>query len=395
VNSDIHLPPSLLQTVFGNRRRIAVVLALFLISRLLIVLTGQFAWDHLPKKPPGELPPHQTTADLFDRLDSGWYRSVARDGYQYERDPATGAATGNLAFYPVFPFFVRVAHLLVSDWLIAAYLAANVIALIACFLLWELGKHELSEAAGGWAVAFALFCPGSASFSFSFSEGSFLLFFLLQILSCRRQNWLIAALAGYFVALTRAVGLLTVIFVALEILSVWLDRNREKIGTKKLSWSCLLALAAPVLGHVSFFVFMQWRFGDWHAQHHIVENLWPDSAHLSLPWSAIARDWAPMEPSKRVLIYGMLVGGLVLSAMSYRALRRWSYPAISLALILICIIATNHSPMARYLSVLVPLHLTLAALAVQRPWLGGVLLSASAGLMCLITALLVNCYWIW
>ena len=48
--------------------------------------------------------------------------------------------------------------------------------------------------------------------------------------------------------------------------------------------------------------------------------------------------------------------------------------------------------MARYLSVLVPIHRTLTWIAVNRPWLGGLLLSASGGLMCVITGLMVNGY---
>ena len=61
---------------------------------------------------------------------------------------------------------------------------------------------------------------------------------------------------------------------------------------------------------------MQVRFGDWHAQHNVLANRWPDNAHLSWPWTAIRRDWAPMRNGKRAIIYGLLAGGTQLSALS-------------------------------------------------------------------------------
>ena len=384
----------------GSWQRVGVILALFSISRLLILLSAQVAWSHFAKTS-DSLPLHYHLSDLFNRADAAWYLGVARDGYHYQRDPVTGVADGNLGFYPVFPFLVWFVHHAVPDWLAAGHLVANTMLFIACFLLWELAVRELrSPIAAGWTVAFALFCPGAAWFSMAFSESSFLLLFLVVMLSCRNRHWLLAAVAGYLLALTRTVGVLVSVFVAAEVLTNWLELRRSASypgvhqSPHARFWDVrwLLAIAAPVLGYATFLLFMQVRFGDWHAQHYVLANRWPDNAHLSFPWTAIARDWAPMHASKRGIIYGLLAGGTVLSALSYKALRRWSYPAVAFALMLIYVTAANHSPMARYLSVVVPIHLTLAWLATRLPWLGGLFLGASCALMCLITGLMVNGY---
>ena len=383
----------------GRWQRPSAILGLFFISRLLVLLSAQVAWNHFAKTS-DSLPPHHNPADLFNRADAAWYVSVARDGYHYAREPVTGVADGNLGFYPVFPFFVRIVHLAVPDWLTAGHLVANTALLIACFLLWELAERELgSPTAAGWAVAFALFCPGAAWLSMVFSESSFLLLFLVVMLSCRRRRWLAAAVAGYFLALTRTVGVLACVFVAVEVLTDWLELRRGASSgadrptlTPAQSARWLLAMIAPVLGYATFLLFMQVHFVDGQAQHNSWANRWPDNAHVAFPWTAIMRDWKPMHNSKRVIIYGLLAAGTLLSALSYQALRRWSYPAVSMALLLIYVTAANHSPMARYLSVLVPVHLTLAWLAMRLPRLGGLCLAASCGLMCLITGLMVNGY---
>ncbi len=372
-----------------------IVLSLFLFSRLLVILSAQVAWSHFAKaETPNPLPAHERLDDLFYRADAVWYTCVARDHYYYWVD-ASGGVNGNVAFFPVFPWLMRAAHYMVPDWPLAGHLVANVMLLIACFLLWELAELELrSRTAAAWALAFMLLCPGTAWFSMIFSESTFLLLFLVLILGCRRRHWWVVAAAGYLLALTRVVGILACLFVALEALSEWLERRRAggvaPTPGEYARW--LLAAAAPALGHASFLLSMQVYFGDWRAQHNVLVSGWPQNAHPVAPWTAFLREIAPMHTGKWVIIYGLLLGGIALSALSLRALRRPSYPVVAFALLFIYVTAANHSPMARYLSVVVPVHLTLAWIATRVPWLGGALMAASAGLMCLITGLMVNGY---
>ena len=113
---------------------------------MLVILSAQVAWNHFAKFPESErLLPHQTLSDLFDRAVANWYLGVASGGYRYQVDPRTGTADGNLGNNPVFRLLVRMAHGVVSVWLTAGHLVANVTMLIACFLLWELAQRELGS----------------------------------------------------------------------------------------------------------------------------------------------------------------------------------------------------------------------------------------------------------
>ncbi len=384
------LPPA-------NRwRQAGCVVALFLLSRLLLAATAQIAWDHLGKAPlvPGQSPlSHGSLGELFRRADAGWYVDVIEQGYHYQVDPASRCAVGNIGFYPVYPLLARAARGLGLDTLSAGYLVSNALLLAACFLLWDLARLELrSTRAAAWAVAFALFSPGAAWFSMVFSESTFFFLLLSVLWCCRRQRWLLAAGAGFLLSLTRAVGVVAVVFVALEVWADWRERRRvngARFGTAGDA-ARALALAAPVLGYLAFFVFLRWRFGDWHAQHKTMLTQWPANAYLVTPWAAFAREWPMMHTGKRLVVYGLLGAGTTLAALSYPALRRWSYPALALALLTLYVIATSHAPMARYLAVVVPLHLALAWLAVRFRGLGWATLAISAVTMLGIAAAMVN-----
>lgn len=387
---------------FSRGQRIAFIVGVFLLSRLLIAVTAQVAWDHFGKTPlhPGEGPlPSGSLIQLFRRADTYWYADVADKGYHYQAGPTASEVEGNLGFYPVYPLLVRTVRMLVPDTLLAGHLVSNAMLLAACFLLWELARLELgSEGGAAWTVAFVLFCPGAAWFSMVFSESTFLLLLVAVIWGCRRERWLLAAGAGFLLALTRAVGVVAVVFVALEVWANWRAHRRAGGPAFDATGGAVraLAVAAPALGYLSFLAFLRWRFGDWHAQHNLMVAKWPVNAHLVTPWAAVAREWPVMHNSKRVIIYGLLLGGVLLSALSYPLLRRrLSYPALAFALLTMYVIATYHSPMARYLSVVVPIHLTLGALAVRSPsrgLLSWALLAASTVVMLGVTAAMVNGY---
>lgn len=381
----------------SSRRHLAGIFALFLLSRLLVAVTGQLAWNYLPICPqrPSDPPlTHGNLMELFVRYDARYYLSLVDNGYAYHLDPDTNQATGNVGFYPLYPLLVRAVRLLVPSTLTAGYLVSNALLLAACFLLWELAKLELrSPRAALWAVAFLLFCPGSAWLSMVFTESCFLLLLLTVMWGCRRRRWLLVAGAAFLLSLTRAIGVVALVFIVLE---VWTDWRERRYAGQPPAFDAAgyaaraLAVAAPVLGYVAFYVFLQVRFGDWHAQHKLLASNWPVNAQLVTPWAAIAREWPAMHNGKRLIIYGLLTGAVILSALSLRVLRRPSYPAVALALITMCVIATYHSPMARYLSVVAPLHLTLGGLAAASRPVGWVLLPASAALMVGLTAAAVN-----
>lgn len=381
----------------GNRRRqVAFILAVFLFSRLVVAMTGLVAWNHFGNQPPppGFDPlPHGSLPQLFLRADAVHYLELTDRGYYYEPDPDSGWYGGNLGFYPVYPLLVRAARLLVPNTLLAGYLVSNALLLAACFLLWEVALLEFrSTTAAAWTLGFLLFCPGAAWLSMVFTESPFLLWLLGLVWSCRRQHWWLAAAAGLLLPLTRAVGVVTVVFVALEIWTDWRERQRDGAGRLGAAdrLARAVAVAAPVVGYLAFFVFLYLRFGDWHAQHKVVACAWPANAQLVAPWTAIARDWAMMHNGKRLIIYGLLAAGYALAVLSWLASRRPSYPALALALITMCVVATNHTPLPRYLSVVVPLHLTLGWLATRSAGFGWAALGASAALMVFITGVMVS-----
>lgn len=386
-------------------RQVGLILALFLVSRLLVAAAALLFWHHLPHSPvkPGDpgLPPANRFVDLFRRADANHYTTLIEHGYYHQQDPLTGKLSSNTGFYPLYPAAAALVRALsaITDAVVAGHLVSNACLLGAVFLLWRLAELELGSWAGaGWTVAFALFSPGGAWLSMVFTESLFLLTLVAYLLAIRRGLWGWAAVAGVALALTRTVGILAVAFAAWEVgREGWL-RVRVRIPPRVVFSPAgglmrALALGAPVLGYLALKVYFWRQFGDWQAQHHALEANWPENAHFSWPWTAILREWAPMHASKRLIIYGLLAAALALLTFTRRATSRWSYTILGTVMIGICLTNANHSPMARYLSVVVPLHLTLGWLALRlHVAVTTGLLVISAAAMALITGLMVNGY---
>lgn len=381
-------------------RRLGTVVGLFALSRLLVLWAARAADASILAKGPmyaagGNRAGHAgaSLTTLFDRWDTDWYRSVVQQGYFY--NPANPGHS-NVPFYPLYPLLVKGMNLLLAPFgvgvLSAGYLVSNLELALACAVVWKLAALEFGTvSAANRAVALLVLAPGSVWFSMFYSESTFLLFLALTMLWCRQRRWGLAALAGYAVALSRTPGLLAAGFLAVEALAEWRARRRlvreagaAPFGSRE--WTVrALAVAAPALGHATWLGFLQVRFGDWRAQAKAAAAGWPDTGFHA---RAI-----PVDPALWWTVVPVAVAAVALLVWTPVALRRrWAYPALALALMGLYFLTTNPNRLPRYLSVVLPLGLTAAWLGERSRTLEVGMLTASAALLTLITALLVAGY---
>ena len=196
--------------------RLLRLLGMLGVSRLLLLWVAKLAVAGPFGRGPDYNAALTSLADHLVKWDATWYRDIVLGGYYYHPDSAS-----SVAFYPLFPLLVKFIRLLgVSDAVLAGYLVSNLALVGAVVALWKLAAFEFRRVAvADRAVALMLFCPGAIWFSMLYTESLFFLLLTLVMLGCRQRRWILAAAAGYAVALSRVPGILAAGFVAAEIFS--------------------------------------------------------------------------------------------------------------------------------------------------------------------------------
>lgn len=176
--------------------------------------------------------------------DGFWYSLIAVEGYDYH--PAS------TAFWPLYPWSMRV----VSDLFAirvetAGLILANLAFFLALVVFHRLVKREWGHDVANRALWLLAFFPTAFYFSAVYSESFFLLFSLLAFSWATGGRWWLAGLAAALAALTRNVGFLLV--VPLAIIFV------KQHGLYPRGWPrTWLAVGLPALGPL-LYMFVLWR----------------------------------------------------------------------------------------------------------------------------------------
>jgi hypothetical protein len=146
---------------------------------------------------------------MWVHFDSGFYLTIARDGYWGVR---TLHSQSNWGFFPFYPLLIRlIAFPFGSAWStyqIVGILVANAAALIAAFYLYKLTTKEFNNAIAARAVFYLGLFPMSFYLSAVYPESLFLALSIGCIYYARLRRWWWAGLLGALATLTRPEGVL-------------------------------------------------------------------------------------------------------------------------------------------------------------------------------------------
>ena len=204
--------------------------------------------------------------DVWSVWDSGWYLDIAQYGYNahYHSLLPKLTETGqlNYAFFPLYPMMLRGLGWLIGDYPLAGIILSNVFLLVACVFLYKLVCLSDGPKAGVRAAKHLLLFPVGFILSGVFTESTFLALAIMTFYFARRDWWVAAGITGFFLALTRNVGVILVAPLAYEYLqarSFQVSRIRANI----------LALGLIPLGLGLFMAYNYHLTGDWLGFVHI------------------------------------------------------------------------------------------------------------------------------
>lgn len=371
--------------------------ALFLITRLGIALVAYLA---LPLVADSSNPPPyhlrgtgNLLLDVFgSRWDTGFYVSIAEEGYRY-----SGVPLPSVAFFPLYPLIMRALSMLVDDVVIAGILISNITLLLAVILLYRLVTEEQDQSTASRSVWYLLIYPAAFFGMAVYSESLFLLFAIGALYFARRRYWELAALFGIGAALTRLLGLV----VALMLLVEWLSQRFAQNNEHKPALISILAPLVVPLGTIGYMFYLQRAFGDpiafvraaaaWERQPQ--SPLLTIAQQLTAPaegwWSAIITGRIPIDnwiDFSMVLLFILLAGILL-----YK--KRWSEGVYVLSGVLLAFSSGLLMSQRRYMWILFPAFIVLAEWG-NNPLVDRLITVLSISGLVLFTALFANGYWV-
>ncbi len=227
------------------------VLVWLVVWKACFLLLAMASMDALPRWESGEYPGHRhwpvkgepSLESRFATWDAAHYLFLAQGGYQ-KRDLSS-------AFYPLWPALIRGgSYLCGHNVFLAAMILAQVLSILGVLafhrLVFEL--HDVGIA--NLATLFLLSFPGAIFFSLPYTESLFLLLASLFLLFLLRGQMWKASAVGFFLPLTKAIGIFAIAPMAYE----WWSKRKPA--------SQALSFYGPILGYGAYFALMYFLTGN-------------------------------------------------------------------------------------------------------------------------------------
>lgn len=293
--------------------------------------------------------------DIWNRWDATHFLALAQHGYRY----ATQGHEPVIAFLPVYPFAVRVAHLVVRDWHLAALLVSNLCAAGAFVYFFLLAQIGGSRAFARRSLLFLAVFPAAYFLHAAYSESIFLLLSIGAFYHARRGQWPLAAILAMLATGTRLPGVTLLPALAVEYFA---QRN---FRWRQIRWDFAWLALVPV-GALVYLAINYHYFGDPFYFLRVQREVF--HAWLRWPGEAVAANWDGIlhgRDGKRVLDFGGPFGAFVLATTVLIATPFFLRP--SYVVYFACswvMIFCNNFPMSspRYLLGVFPLFLLLGRL---------------------------------
>ena len=330
----------------------------------------------------------QVVSTTWSHWDSRLYLSIVTPGYQHPPEEHA-----NMAFLPFYPLLIRaLLPLTGGDAVLAGIIVAHCALIAAVLLFADVVARDFGAQVAYRAVATLLCFPTSFFLGAVYAESLALALLALTLWGLRRQRWMLAGIAGFFLSLTRLPGVLIAPVLALTIL----EHTWWRLPPLSRAY---LAPLLPALG-IGLFMAYQWqRFGSPLVFFQTQRDIWDQQ--LSPPWVQLfmmidtiatgATHWSGHWPTRAF----QLAVWLSFAGLTAIALRRLplAYSLTGVMMLLPAYLTNVSHSLPRYVLLALPAFLMMALLIERRP----ALLAAIPAALVLLgwtTALFVNGFFV-
>ncbi len=322
---------------------------------------------------------------IWNQWDAPHYLDLARDGYVAE-----GVEARWIVFYPLYPWLVRAAAVVLRDELLGAFFVSAVASVAAVLLLYRLALLDEPEPTARAAVFFLLTFPTAYFLHVGYTESLFLALVVGAFLGARGRRWRLAGLLGGLAGMTRVNGLLLLPALACEVF------EQYRVEGRRWRWEWLWVLS-PGAGFGVYLLINFLVFRDPFAFLRVQDEFW--YKQLTWPTTSIWKTWesvAERGPAEALMVgwqelFFILVG-LGGTAWSWARLRT-SY-AVWMTLNWLLWTSTSFVlSVPRYTLVMFPLYVLLARAAARWPVAGGLVVVWSLLFMGLFIGRFVTGNW--
>ncbi len=152
---------------------------------------------------------------MWGNWDGSHYINLAKLGYENFTEDGEHLF---VVFFPLYPWLIRIVHLIIPDYYHCAYIVTNVCFVAGCCFFYALVANEYTKKIAFRAVLLLSLFPVSFFFGAVRTESLFFLTSAACLYYIRKHQFPAAGIWGALAALSRMQGLLLVIPAAVEVL---------------------------------------------------------------------------------------------------------------------------------------------------------------------------------
>lgn len=346
-----------------NKNGLIFILKSFFVWRIGTILVAIFAIKYIPLSGInffGGKYINYITNPLFwgwANFDGEHYLSIAMFGYKDLQ----------LAFFPMYPFFMNIVSKFIgsntASYVWSGLIISNLFLLGSLHLLYKLAKLDFSEKVAKLSVILLLLFPTSFFLGSVYSESLFLFLSLSTYYLYRMDKFLFAGLVGILMTLTRLYGIFVIVMIIVD-----LFKNKSNLLEAVKNKVYLVGIS--VFGLLSYMWYCYVSKGDLLAFYSLQTNVGEHrSLNLILLPQVFFRYIAKIIPNltwsyppivfTTLLEFGISLLFLLVILFSYRKIR-WDYWVYILLGYIIPTLTGSFSSLPRYVIVLFPAFIFMA-----------------------------------
>ncbi len=244
----------LISFIKNNARELSIIFIVFIISRILFIISLYIGLYHLPNK--GTYDINNILEIFYKWNDASGYIDIAKNGYSV-----------NFAYYafaPLYPLSIKFfSFIFLGSYEFAGFFVTNISFIIFIILFYYYISFYISKEASMYAVIALIIYPASNYNTILYTESLFFLNVIISLIAYRNKDYMVSALFCGLSTLTRITGLALLVGYGIDMLITYIKTKNFSIKSALILLKDGLSFLAIVLAvYGMWLVFMYAKEGN-------------------------------------------------------------------------------------------------------------------------------------